>query len=89
MPMSRTEGASESLRRVHALQGASDPYENLANAIVCVAADDFRYALKHYDSALEEEVLGFFRSDLFEILTDLDPVVLEKALRSEVKCVTA
>ena len=61
--------------------GVKEAYENLANAIVLSAAEDYRAALihlkKHPDSmASQDEVRRhekFFYSDWYAMLTDLDP----------------
>ena len=68
-----------------------NPYENLANAIVLSAANDYRDALKKLargrrNSDAERtkvECLRFFRS-AFGILTTLDPEVLIEKLDAEV-----
>lgn len=49
-----------------------DPYQNLANAIVCAAADDYRTALKTGNGPLKDEVLSFFQSDWFKVLTKIN-----------------
>ena len=57
-----------------------DPYENLANAIILRAVEDYRLT----DNEKElEEIEAFFRSDWFVILTRLDPDLLIKKLRKE------
>ena len=69
-----------------------EPYENLANAIVLSAANDYRDALKKLargrrNSDAERtkaECLCFFRSGWFGILTNLDPGVLIDKLDAEV-----
>ena len=69
-----------------------DPYENLANAIVLSAANEYRDALKKLargrrNSDAERtkaECLRFFRSGWFGILTSLDPEVLIDKLDAEV-----
>jgi hypothetical protein len=59
------------------------PYHNLANAIVCVAADDYRTALKQEDSELMGSLEEFFSSDWFRILSRINPVELVRLLRKE------
>ena len=69
-----------------------NPSENLANAIVLSAANDYRDALKKLargrrNSDAERtkvECLRFFRSAWFGILTTLDPEVLIEKLDAEV-----
>lgn len=67
------------------------PYENLANAIVLRAVDDYREALRDleanpsYSLALRtvSDVERFFRSGWFSVLTSLDGVLLMKKLQKE------
>ena len=69
------------------------PEQNLANAIIIRACDDYRDALKklkrnprHKESLkTKTEVEEFFRSDWYEILTSLDGEMLMKKLREEVE----
>lgn len=69
-----------------------DTYENLANAIILQAVDDYRDALKrlnHFphdrDSIhTKSEVERFFHSAWFSTLTSLDPEMLIERLTSEV-----
>ena len=69
-----------------------NPYENLANAIVLSAANDYRDALKKLARGrrnsdakrTKAECLRFFRSGWFGILTSLDPEVLVDKLDTEV-----
>jgi len=57
-----------------------DPYENLANAIILRAVEDYRLT----DNEKElEEIERFFHSDWFATLTRLDPDLLIKKLRKE------
>lgn len=57
-----------------------DPYENLANAIILRAVEDYRLT----DNEKElEEIEAFFHSDWFATLTCLDPDLLIKKLRKE------
>lgn len=69
-----------------------DPYENLANAIVRQAADDYRVALKAkkanpgdghaaYEAA---QIERFFRSAWYRILTGIDAEWLIGELKKEV-----
>ena len=70
----------------------SDPYQNLANAIVAQAAQDYLSALKKLkknprnriamDEAMQLE--KFFHSGWYEILTDVDPDYLIRKLREKV-----
>ena len=58
------------------------PYENLANAIVLQAVNDYRNT-----NSLDEQadIERFFRSKWFSILTSLDPEVLISKLIQEVE----
>lgn len=68
------------------------PYENLANAIVLRAVEDYRDALKrlagfphdHDGKGTKAEVERFFRSGWFSTLTALDPEILIEKLTMEV-----
>jgi len=70
-----------------------DPYEQLANAIVFLAAKDYRDALKklkkrsRYDPAKDviAEVERFFHSEWYRELTSVDGNFLIEKLRSEVR----
>lgn len=60
-----------------------DPYQNLANAIVCVAADDYRTALEKNDQTLRESLQRFFRSAWCSALTGIDTERLMDTLSRE------
>ena len=68
-----------------------DPYENLANAVIVTAADDYRSAMKKLqkdpDNILArstvDECASFFRSAWFEILSDADGEYILQRLRDE------
>lgn len=69
-----------------------DPYENLANAIIVQAAEDYRKALKQLKKnpkntvamSMAMECERFFRSDWYEHLTSVDGEYLINKLRQEV-----
>lgn len=69
-----------------------DPYQELANAIVLLAAEDYRKALKdltrnpEYKTALntKAEYEQFFQSEWFRLLTPLDGPMIMKRLQEEV-----
>ena len=71
----------------------SDPYEDLANAIVLLAVKDYRDALKklmkhpRHESAkhTKAEVERFLRSDWYRELTTIKPEILLRKLKEEVK----
>lgn len=60
-----------------------DPYKNLANAIICVAADDYRAALKKDDGPLIASLQRFFHSAWYRVLTGVDGEFLMNALNKE------
>lgn len=67
-------------------------YEDLANAIILQAVDDYRDALArlggfphdHGSQRSRAEIECFFRSKWFSVLTAIDPETLIQKLRSEV-----
>lgn len=71
----------------------TDPYENLANSIVLLAAKDYRDALKKLkkwprnESAkiMKDEVERFFRSAWYRELTSMDGEYLISKLQAEVE----
>lgn len=68
------------------------PYQNLANAIVELAAKDYRKALKRLSKYphdreglyMKEECERFFRSRWYGLLTGIDPEFLINKLQMEV-----
>ena len=70
----------------------TDPYENMANAIVITAAKDYRDALQSLSrnknnnkvKRMKEEVERFFNSDWYSVLTDLDGAFLMRKIKEEV-----
>lgn len=52
--------------------GVDDLYQNLANAIVAVAADDYRKALKEDNLRLKKSLEKFFRSEWYKFLTKVN-----------------
>ena len=66
-------------------------YERLANAIIMQAVTDYRNARKTLRSCPKDgdaiynpkEVIAFFRSDYFKVLTSIDPELLISKLRKE------
>lgn len=79
----RMKASSNSLRRLE--KDGEDPYQSLANAIVCVAADDYRTALQQDNIPMLVSLRRFFRSEWYSLLTKVDPMFLTRALESEHK----
>ncbi len=77
----RDEAVSESAQRVHELP--SNPFADLANAIVACAADDYRTALKEGDRRSLASLERFFHSRWYALLTSLDPDRLISRLKAE------
>lgn len=70
-----------------------EAYENLANAIVLSAVDDYKAALirkkRNPDSASAAEDVKrlekFFYSEWYEVLTDLDPSYLIRKMKEMIE----
>lgn len=70
-----------------------DPYENLANAVIAQAAEDYRAALKKIKAhpqnkdAIDEalRIERFFRSGWYQTLTSVDGECLIRRLRAEIR----
>ena len=68
-----------------------DPYQELANAVIVLAAKDYRHALRIQrrnpgSKAAQSQIDSlerFFRSDWFEVLTEVDGELLIRRLREE------
>ena len=75
-------------------EGNYDPYEELANAVVIQACEDYKRAYichlrsngkgKRTQKQLEE-LESFFRSDWYKTLTEVDGELLMERLRNEVQ----
>ena len=71
---------------------AGDPYENLANAVIAQAAEDYRAALKKIKAhpknkdAIDEalQVERFFRSGWYQRLTNVDGEFLIRKLQENI-----
>ena len=64
----------------------TDPYENLANAIVLQAVKDYRDALKRLKKKPGNQTAErFFRSGWYKALTSVDGEYLIQKLREEAK----
>ncbi len=81
--MQRDAMQSPSLSLSRMRNDDENPYQNLANAIVCVAADDYRTALSNGDKPLLFSLQSFFRSQWCGILTTIDTECLMDALHKE------
>lgn len=68
-----------------------DPYQELANAVIILAAKDYRHALRiqrrnPWSNAAQSQIDSlerFFRSDWYEVLTEVDGEMLIRKLREE------
>lgn len=60
-------------------------YQNLANAIVIKAVDDYKLALEFNITRLQKECEKFFRSEWFTFLCDLDPEHIIRTLQEETR----
>lgn len=60
-----------------------EPYQNLANAIIAVAADDYRSALKENNEKLKASLEKFFHSNWYKTLTNVDGDSLIALLQKE------
>lgn len=81
--MNKKELAASSASLYRLCRKGADPYQNLANAIVCVAADDYRTALANNNTALTKSLLEFFLSDWYRTLTRVKPEDLLSFLHRE------
>ena len=71
---------------------STNPYTGLANAIILQAVKDYRDAIKRLsrgrvnkDAEIsKQEILKFFRSAWFGVLTGIDPEMLIRKLDEEV-----
>ena len=64
-------------------------YENLANAIITQAVEDYRKALRRKtdrDRHTVFECEKFFRSEYFQILTNFDGETLISKIKGELQC---
>ena len=62
-----------------------DPYEELANAIIIKAVEDYRNAgcCHKEKNSTKKGVIRFFHSQLFADITKIDPIWLEEKLERE------
>lgn len=71
------------LLRVNQLK---NPYQNLANAIICLAAVDYQIALKENNVKLLGDLKSFFKSRYCALLSDLDFEVLLSNIEDNTIC---
>lgn len=78
---------SASLNRFYQMEdnSAISPYSYLACAIICVAADDYRVAIKDNNTLLKKELEKFFYSEWFSLLSDINPYYLLNNILCEFK----
>lgn len=81
--MSDKELSAPSNSLCHLRTKGIDPYQNLANAIVCVAADDYKSALESNNTNLLENLTEFFHSDWYKTLTRIRAEDLIRLLHQE------
>lgn len=60
-----------------------DGYRQLANAIIIMAANDYRKALKRHYSGTCSCIRAFFHSDMFEAISPIDADKLIQMLERE------
>ena len=79
---------------------ATDPYGELANAIIIQAVDDYKTALKDYKKAKSDKdrdnikyrlrpIESFFKSDWYSLLTNVDGEMIIKRIREQIGVVIA
>ena len=62
-----------------------DPWENLANAIIAQAAHDYEMSFTPRGKKIDrDEVVRFFRSGWYEMLTSVDPEFVIHGLNERV-----
>lgn len=77
------EQMKHSSATLYRLKRTSDPYQDLANAIIAVAVDDYRTALQEDDVPVLKSLERFFRSDWYRMLTNISPDTLLSYLNKE------
>ena len=83
MSIQQMKSPSKSLQRLWLNDYIVDPYINLANAIVSIAADDFRTALEENNIDLQKSLEQFFYSSWYSILTKIEPDVILERIKEE------
>ena len=76
---------SESYARLFS-ERHGNPYERLADAVICFAIDDYRMALRNDNEGLKRELERFFRSEWGRTLSrGADTEYLMMSIRAEVR----
>lgn len=75
--------ASESRDRLGMISYDTDPYRYLADAIVCMAADDYRFALERNNKKLIKDLEKFFNSDWAKLISSVSPVLIMRLIRKQ------
>lgn len=83
MSIQQMKSPSKSLQRLQFSGSSIEPYINLANAIVSVAADDYRTALEEDNSDLRNSLEHFFYSNWYSVLTKVEPDVILTGIQRE------
>lgn len=83
MSTQQMKSPSISLQRLQTNGNTFDPYINLANAIVSVAADDYRTALEENNEGLKKSLERFFHSSWYGVLTKVEPDVILGRIQRE------
>lgn len=68
---------------IRSIANTAEPYQDLANAIIYTAANDYRVALKCNNKKLRVEVESFFYSNWYALLTNVEPDRILDRLRQE------
>lgn len=83
MSTQQMKSPSRSLQRLQSNGNTFDPYINLVNAIVSVAADDYRTALEEDNAGLKKSLERFFYSSWYSVLTKIEPDVILGRIQRE------
>lgn len=83
MSIQQMKSPSRSLQRLQYSGCVFEPYINLANAIVSVAADDYRTALEENNAELQRSLERFFYSNWYSVLTKVEPDAILDRIKRE------
>jgi hypothetical protein len=81
--MSDEETKTGSASCTKLMRNPDSSYQNLASAIVCMAADDYRAALASRDKYQQAALEDFFHSHWYGVLTTIAPEVIMEGLQRE------